>query len=79
MDAFGSRWPTTLRLIQPNGLRNEVYAAVRPDRIASSPSLSARYQGLKLAIWPHRSRATARQRIPMAAPDICIEPIPILI
>jgi hypothetical protein len=77
--AFGSRWPTTLRLIEPKDLPNEVYAASRPGQIATSPWIGGRYQGLKLAIWPRRSRTRARQSTAAIAPDTWIEPMPVLI
>jgi hypothetical protein len=76
--SFGSRWPTTLGSIQPKDLQNEVYAAVRPDRIAASPSFGARYQRLKLAIWPRRPRSIAWQWVPIEPSVACIEHMPIV-
>jgi hypothetical protein len=78
MDAFGSRWPTTLRPIEPGSLENEVYAASRPGQIATSPWIGGRYQGLKLAIWPRRHRSIVRQSAPPELPAGCIEPMPVL-
>lgn len=79
IDTFGSRWPTTLRSIGQENLQNEVYAATRPGQIATSPWIGGRYQGLKLAIWPRRSRTSATQSIPTITPDTWIELMPVLI
>lgn len=78
IDTFGSRWPTTLRSIGQENLQNEVYAASRPGQIATSPWIGGRYQGLKLAIWPRRQRAVARQSAPRELPVVGIEPMPVL-
>jgi hypothetical protein len=55
LEAFESRWPTSLRIIDPNALRSEITAIIRPDSLTSA-NVSGRYQRLKFAIWPRGSR-----------------------
>jgi hypothetical protein len=56
LEAFQTRWPTTMRVIAPENLRSEIVSIIRPSAI-SSVQVSARYQSIKLAIWPQRLRA----------------------
>jgi hypothetical protein len=76
--AFGSRWPTALRPISSDNLRNEIFGAVRPGVIVPAES-SSRYQALKLAIWPRRRSPPKKSSISAVISDHHIEPMPILI
>jgi hypothetical protein len=74
-----SRWPTTLRPVDPTVLRETIYSIVRPGMIAAMPTSKARYQSLKLAIWPRRKAIKTRSLVEERAPTAYIEPIPVLI
>ncbi len=74
-----SRWPTTLRPIDPAILRDTIYAAVQPGMIATMPTSKARYQPLKLAVWPRRKAIKTQSSTSTRAPQAYIEPMPILI
>jgi hypothetical protein len=74
-----SRWPTTLRPIDPAVLRNTIYAIVQPGMIATMPTSKARYQPLKLAVWPRRKATMTRSQVQERAPTVYIEPMPVLI
>lgn len=55
VEAF-KRWPTTLRPIAPDTLREEVYRVLHADRIAVVPN-GRRYQSISLSIGPRRLQA----------------------
>jgi hypothetical protein len=75
--AFTSRWPTALRPISSDNLRNEIFGAVRPGVI--TPAGSSRYQSLKLAIWPRRRVSPTKSSISSATSGRHVEPMPVLI
>jgi hypothetical protein len=77
-EAFGARWPTTLRSIESAAVRQEITAVTRPCMVRL-PSASARYQRLKLAIWPLRSGAPSVPRLDRKSVTPLIEPMPIII
>jgi hypothetical protein len=74
-----SRWPTTLRPINPAVLRETIYSIVRPEMIAAMPTSKARHQSLKLAVWPRREAVKTRSLVQEREPAAYIEPMPILI
>jgi hypothetical protein len=74
-----SRWPTTLRPIDPAVLRDTIYVIVKPGSIATMPTSKARYQSLKLAVWPRRKATMTRSQVQERAPTVYIEPMPVLI
>ncbi|MPR12027.1 hypothetical protein [Microvirga tunisiensis] len=74
-----SRWPMTLRPISPAVLREAIHGFVKPGMIAAMPTSKARYQSLKLAIWPRRNAIKTRSPVPVQIPQVYIEPMPVLI
>ena len=77
-EAFQSRWPTNLRRIAPDDLKSEIVSLIQPGAI-HPVQMSARYQTIKLAIWPSRPRARPRSLISPSMPKASIlEPMPIL-
>jgi hypothetical protein len=74
-----SRWPTTLRPIDPAVLRDTIYTIVQPGMIATMPTSKARYQPLKLAVWPRRKATKTRSSVQERASTVHIEPMPVLI
>jgi hypothetical protein len=74
-----SRWPTILRPIDPATLRETICVIVQPGMIGAMPSLKARYQQRKLAIWPHREAKQTRSPTSTRVPQAYIEPMPVLI
>ncbi len=75
--AFGWRWPTALRSIDHQELRNEVYFAMRPGIIAH-PKPTGRYQSVRFVVAPrtHRRRpvvASGWTEFPSS------QPIPVLL
>jgi hypothetical protein len=74
-----SRWQTTLRPVDPAVLRETIYSIVRPGMIAAMPTSKARYQSLKLAVWPRREATMTRSPVPVQIPQVYIEPMPVLI
>jgi hypothetical protein len=74
-----SRWQTTLRPVDPTVLRETIYSIVRPGMIATMPTSEARYQSLKLAVWPRRKAIKTRSLVQERAPTVYIEPMPVLI
>jgi hypothetical protein len=74
-----SRWQTTLRPVDPTVLRETIYRIVRPGMIAAMPTSKARYQSLKLAIWPRRKPTMTRSQVQERASAVYIEPMPVLI
>lgn len=74
VQSLGRRWPVTVRSIEVETLRAEIYRAVRR---CPEPK-SARYQGLKLAIWPRRVTGTVRDSWKEAR-GLLVEPMPILL
>lgn len=78
LTAFNRRWPTALRSIDPSDLRREIVTIVHPNMIASV-QVKARYQSVKLAIWPQRTRLKTSL---LPVPDtikVRIEPMPVLL
>ncbi|GGK28417.1 hypothetical protein [Salinarimonas ramus] len=65
LDGLARRWPVSLQLVPPGGLRDHVTAVVSPGRIA--PVESSRYQHVRLAVWPRRARScrATRQTAPL--------------
>jgi hypothetical protein len=77
-EAFQSRWPTNLRAITPDNLKLEIVSIIQPGAIYPV-QMSARYQTIKLAVWPPRQRARPRSLISPPIPTASIrEPMPIL-
>jgi hypothetical protein len=66
IEAFGQRWPTILRAIAVEDVRNEVYFAIRPGLISDPETGEGRYQPVRLAVEPAGkvSLASARARVP---------------
>lgn len=76
--AVGRRWPTTLRTLDPSVLREEIYAVIRPGKIASYDG-SGRYQPVEFAVWPKRQRVEPRLFDQSTfSPRHAIEPMPVL-
>jgi hypothetical protein len=77
-DAF-ARWPVTLRRIEPDDLRAEVLAVIRPGMIASLDG-PGRYQPIKFTLWPKRcARRSPRQSQPSFSLHREIAPMPMLL
>jgi hypothetical protein len=75
LEAFQPRWPTSIRLIQPEMLRSEIGVIIGPDSLTSA-EVSGRYQGLKFSVWPRRS---GKKVAPIVASTISdAEPMPIV-
>jgi hypothetical protein len=74
--AVGRRWPTTLRLINPQRLRDEIIAVVRPGVIHPG-SGAGRYQSIRTAIWPRR-KPTLGGPPPLLVSNRYLKPMPIL-
>ena len=55
LDAFQSRWPTSMRPLVPDHLKSEIVAIIRPDSLTSA-EVSAKYQHIKFAIWPRQTK-----------------------
>ena len=77
--AFGSRWPFTLRRIDPEALFDELYAVVRPGSIMQDDSDHARYQPRQMTVRPRHARTGRKRSAPTRHPDPIDEPMPILI
>jgi hypothetical protein len=75
LEALQPRWPTSIRPLSSENLRSEIVQIVRPDLLPSA-DLSARYQSMKLAIWPRREKRKATLRIELPRYDL--EPMPIV-
>jgi hypothetical protein len=75
LEAFQSRWPTTIRPLSSENLRSEIVQIVHPGSL-SSAELSARYQSMKLAIWPRREKRKATARLEQSRYEL--EPMPIV-
>jgi hypothetical protein len=52
LKAFGRRWPTTLRRIEVEDIRNEIYFAMRPGIIFDTGPHHSRYQRVRMCIEP---------------------------
>jgi hypothetical protein len=74
-EAFQSRWPTTIRPLDSENLRSEIVQIVRPGLLPLA-EMSARYQSLKLAIWPRREKSKVTPRLEQ--PRYELEPMPIV-
>jgi hypothetical protein len=74
-----SRWPIALWPITPASLRDEVYAIVRPSRLAFPVSPPRRYQNLKLTITARRKVPKTISPLSEKAVDRYFEPMPILL
>lgn len=53
--AFAHRWAVTMRAIDQDGVRAELYYALHPTRIADF-GIARRYQGVRVTIGPQVSR-----------------------
>ncbi len=74
-----SRWPMTLRPVSPTVLWEAINGFVKPGMIAAMPTSKARYQSLKLAVWPRRKVVKTRSLVQERTPTAYIEPMPVLI
>jgi hypothetical protein len=74
LEAYQPRWPTSIWPLSSENLRSEIVRIVRPDLLPSA-EVSARYQSLKLAIWPQREKRKATLRLEQ--PRYELEPMPI--
>jgi hypothetical protein len=77
--AVFSRWPTALRPITPSTLRDEVYAIVKPSRLAFPALPPRRYQSLKLTIAARRNAPELVSPLSAKAVSRYHEPMPILL
>ncbi len=77
VEAFHAHWPTTLRLILPEDLRQEVWRSMRPA--VMPPTLTGRggYQAVRLAIGPCRSGL--RTAVLPSYPPEFVHPMPVLL
>ena len=77
VEAFHARWPTTLRLIRAEDLRQEVWRCMRPA--VMPPTLTGRggYQALRLSIWA--SRSVVRTLVLSSYPPEFVAPMPVLL
>jgi hypothetical protein len=75
LEAFQSRWPTSIRHLDSGNLGSEIVQTVRADLLPSA-DMSARYQSIKLAIWPRREKRKATPRLEQPRYDL--EPMPIV-
>jgi hypothetical protein len=73
-EAFG-RWEPSLRRIEPGGLADDVYAAVRPGVIAQVDG--AGYQTVRFTVRPRAVRPVSKTPVRRAAHH-SIEPMPVL-
>ena len=58
--AFERRWPTTLRPIKVEMVRNEIYFAMRPGIILDTGPHRSRYQRVRMCIEPSGKVSSAR-------------------
>jgi hypothetical protein len=77
--SFGSRWPFTLRRIDPEALFDELHAVVRPGSIMQDDADHARYQPRQMTVRPRYVRTGRKRSAPTRHPDPIDEPMPILI
>jgi hypothetical protein len=75
LEAFQTRWPTSIRPLSSENLRLEIVQIVRPGLLPLA-EMSARYQSLKLAIWPRREKRMSAPRL--QPPRYDLEPMPIV-
>jgi hypothetical protein len=78
LEVLGVRWSTTLRPVAPEGLRDELYTAVRPDVIMTDEPYHARYQFRQLTIRAQRKRRPLMCRRSTPLPSPYDEPMPLL-
>jgi hypothetical protein len=76
LEAFQSRWPTSIRPLGSENLRSEIVQIVRSGSLLST-EMSARYQSMKLAIWPRREKRLPTLRFQQPRYDL--EPMPIVL
>lgn len=76
--AFGTRWPTTLRPIDPGDLRAEIYGVVRPGVISTLPPTTAAYQGRKFTVQPRQKAKCEPLSLSPSSPRRTIEPMPLV-
>jgi hypothetical protein len=57
--AFTARWPTAIRVIEPEELRATIYRVIKPGVIKLSGDRGG-YQNVRLSIWPRRERVQPR-------------------
>lgn len=79
LTALGSRWPITLRQIDPEAARDELYAVVHPDTIMADDPSRARYQPRQVAVRPSHARANSIHFGDALVRDPFDDPMPILI
>ncbi len=60
IEVIERRWPTTLRPIDVEELRSEVYFAVRPGIIFDTGPHQGRYQAIRLAVEPQMTRLSVQ-------------------
>lgn len=78
LEVLNRRWPTTLRPVESNDLRQEIATIVHP-RVITTIQVRARYQSLKFSIWPKGTR-TKIQSAPVSLPTRrVVEPMPVLV
>jgi hypothetical protein len=59
VEAFTARWSTTIRVIEPEGVRATIYRVIKPGVIKLSGDRGG-YQNVRLSIWPRRERVQPR-------------------
>jgi hypothetical protein len=74
LEAFQSRWPTSIRPLSYENQRPEIVQIVRPGLLPLA-EISARYQSIKLAIWPQRERRKPTPRLEHPRYDLESMPI----
>jgi hypothetical protein len=79
MNALGSRWPITLRQINPDALPDELYAVVHPDIIMADDPSHARYQSRQVTVRPSRPRVASIHVAEAPVREPFGDPMPILI
>lgn len=81
--AFDRRWAVTLKPIEAEELRREVYFALHPTRIAQLEVQPRRYQGLRLTIGPRCVAPHPRLDVALGSPRFNesdnIAPMPLLL
>ncbi|WP_156917665.1 hypothetical protein [Salinarimonas rosea] len=73
---FARRWPVSLHLVPPGGLRDHVAAVVSPGRIAAVGR--SRYQHVRFSISPRRARPVRPSAVSAPAQSISVAPMPVL-
>jgi len=76
---IGHLGDVTLRAIDSVKVREEIYAVIRPGRIADCGSARGRYQGLKLHVSPSQRVRRATPEVTARQASCWIEPMPMLL